>query len=71
MEWISEERKVGREPRKALTQAERLCETSKSFEARDAICRRRAWALGRGGRRGRRVDEAVLGADNVICCWER
>lgn len=43
-----------------MSQRERLGETSKSLEAKEAIWRRRVWALGRGGRRERRVEEVVV-----------
>jgi len=56
-EW--DERKVGMDPRKAVTQRDRLGETSKSLEVKEAIWRRSAWALGRGGRSDRRAEEGV------------
>jgi hypothetical protein len=58
--WVWEERKVGSEPRKAVSQRERLGESSKSLEAKAAIWRRRVCARGRGGRRERRVEEVVV-----------
>jgi hypothetical protein len=58
--WFWVERKVGREPRKAVSQRDRLGETSKSLEANEAIWRRRDCARGRGGRRERRVAEVVV-----------
>jgi len=47
------------DPRKAVTQRDRLGETSKSLEVKEAIWRRSAWALGRGGRSDRRAEEGV------------
>lgn len=58
-DWFWEDRKVGSEPRNALSQRDRLGETSKSLEAREAIWMRRDWALGRGGRREIRVEEVL------------
>ena len=37
IDWICEERKEGRDPRKAENQKARLGETSKSLEAKEAI----------------------------------
>lgn len=59
-DWIWEERKEGRDPRKEDSQWGRLGETSKSLEAKDAIWMRRDWARDRGGRRGRSVEEVVV-----------
>ena len=53
-------------PRKEESQRDRLGETSKSLEAREAIWRRRDWALGRGGRRERSVEEVVV-VDRFDC----
>lgn len=58
-DWDWEERKVGKDPRNALSQRDRFGETSKSLEAREAIWMRRDWALGRGARRERRVGERL------------
>lgn len=57
---VWEERKLGMDPRKEESQRDRLGETSKSLEVREAIWRRRDWALERGGRRESRVDD--------VCC---
>lgn len=71
---VWEERKVGSEPRKEFSQADLLGETSNSLEAREAIWRRRDWALERGGRRERRVEDVVV-VDKFDCwlgwfdCW--
>ena len=65
--WDWEERKVGRVPRKAVSQRERLGECSKSLEAREAIWIRRDWALGSGGRRERRVEDEGLEDECGAC----
>lgn len=68
--WICEERKEGRDPRKADTQTVRFGETSKSLEAKEAIWRRRDCALGSGGRRESSADEVVV-AERLVelgCC---
>lgn len=67
-DWLWEGRKVGNEPRNALSQRDRLGETSKSLEAREAIWTRRDCALGRGGRREIRVEEALDCFDSLDCC---
>ena len=63
-EW--EERKVGRDPRKAVTQRDRLGETSKSLEAKEASWTRSAWALGRGGRRDKRAEVKLEEEDKAL-----
>lgn len=54
-----EERNEGREPRKAESQCARLGETSKSLDAKTAICWRRACARGNGGRSDSKADEEI------------
>lgn len=56
-DWVWVERNVGKEPRNVVSHWVWFGETWKSFVARDDIRKRMAWALWRGGRRGRRVRE--------------
>ena len=67
-DWDCDGRKVGSVPRYAESQWGRLGESSKSLVAKEAIWRRRDWALGRGGRRERRAEEVAVVVDGLWCC---